>query len=859
MSFISLDAMNSVKDNERTVGEEINFICTAGLTGQSIGLSTEPTQVSYPQGSTLGAFSESYAVGRDSIGEGTFGVVYPCCHRKSDTKCVVNCLNQSSINAFFLEEHRDRDMFTKLLKMSDPNVVRYLDFLMGPATVYTIMEALEGEELLDRITSTSVTEDFCRDVTRQVLSALKYVHNLLIIHRDVKLNGIRFRGSGPNATVVLFDFGHCCHQFGDLAKGTNIAIVGTALYIAPEVFSTDKCPYRYTPQVDIWALGVIVYVMLTGKAPFDFKDGTARAVSPQVALAAPEVQALPRLPLDLLKKLLVEDPTQRPDASVAFEHKWFSSSCADDNAALMAMRHVSTRDIFNAKAKMYKLSMPAVERRHSLPAFLSFEVEDANHGDLLQLAKSWHPDLDRTGSENVASFALAAVAQAAGCMDVIYRPQGLTFNEAVMTMVINCVGAGVVLFPKIMTDVGILIAPLLCIICATTCHQCGVMITSACDSAEEYSGTPIRTYEALATFSAPKLKFVLLITKNCAFMGFVVAYMQLIIDSIATFFENGTEWKTQIRFAVVLPCFCFLAMIKNLKQLAKFSSLGIAMVIIECGAIMVGGVILMVRDGPIEYSPLPTVAMSELPEACGKYTAIFLFSFAILGTVPTVRSQLETPSEMHAILSRSFMILVGINCVVMTCGYLGFGKKCTSNVVIGIADEYPILGYLASSAVIIGTFLGAPLFIFCVMSTIECSGCGAISTQMSTPNILFRVMLVVVLCLVGDQLPYVGEVIGLVASVFGCCNNIFFPAVFHYFARQKVERVSDNPCFRLIKYYGALAVGLCVLIFGFKGSLEALLFKLERDRLAGLPQEDIINIVNATVAEVKATVAAISV
>merc|ERR1712032_117739 len=320
----------------------------------------------------------------------------------------------------------------------------------------------------------------------------------------------------------------------------------------------------------------------------------------------------------------------------------------------------------------------------------------------------------------------------------------------------------------------------------------------------------------LSCFGKP----ILMVTKNFAFLGFLIAYMQLIVDSILAFLpeENKEQWTERVRFCIVLPIFCFLAMIRDLKQLSRFSNVGIVAVIIECGSIMIGGVFLMQTNNH-EYSLLPTVANSELPGAMGSYIAIFLFSFAILGTVPSVRSQLETPSQMHAVLSNSFMILVVINCTVMTLGYVGFGKETPENAIVGIAEKYPAMGKAASCAVIVNVLLSSPLFIFCVISVVEASGSGAIQTPMTLPNICFRISLICVLCLIGAQLPYVGEVIGLVASVFAVCNNIFFPAIFHFFARKRSGTTAQHLLWRKIKYNGASLVGVCVLIFGFKGSL----------------------------------------
>jgi len=171
---------------------------------------------------------------------------------------------------------------------------------------------------------------------------------------------------------------------------------------------------------------------------------------------------------------------------------------------------------------------------------------------------------------------------------------------------------------------------------------------------------------------------------------------------------------------------------------------------------------------------------------------------------------------------------------VMTLGYLGFGSEAPDNVVVGFSAHYPVLGLIASIALIINVLISSPLYIFCVMSLFETSCSGRIWTPMTLPNIGFRIVLISTLCIIGSQLPYVTEIIGLVSSVFACCNNIFFPIIFHYGARQKALTTPRNPAWRTVKYVGAAIVGLCVLIFGVKGSLETLLTKLRQDSSSGL-------------------------
>jgi len=355
-------------------------------------------------------------------------------------------------------------------------------------------------------------------------------------------------------------------------------------------------------------------------------------------------------------------------------------------------------------------------------------------------------------------------------------------------------------------------------------------------------------------------KNILLVTKNFALMGFIIAYMQLIVDSIATFFPGELEDKPvqQIRFFMAMPMFCVLSMLTNLKQLMPFATLGVLAVIAKCGCMMVGGVwvfwqtpacsaletpdITSVDVFCREYTLGASVPSELLPGAAGKYLALFLFNFAILTTVPSVRSQLADPSQMHAVLSKSFLIIVSIDCSVMALGYLGFGVSAPENIITGLAEEFPILGQMSAVSMMVNVLISAPLFFFCIISVFEASGGGSIRTPLSRPNIAFRISLTVILTFIGDALPYVTEVLGLVASVFSCCNNILFPAAFHYLSRRQAGLLPKNPQLRSLKYHGAVVVGLLVLVFGAKGSLSALLRKIND------ANEEVMASANVTVA-----------
>mmetsp|Transcript_30733 Transcript_30733/g.56178 ORF Transcript_30733/g.56178 Transcript_30733/m.56178 type:complete len:627 (+) Transcript_30733:97-1977(+) len=277
------------------------------------------------------------------MGEGAFGKIKRCLHIATERPCAVKLLNRSSMDRHFLQNMMDNGVWSLLLSISHeephPNVVKYLDFLVGPQLLYEVMESLDGPELLTYLQEHApVTESFARQVMHQAVSALRHVHTaggIGLIHRDVKLENLRFRdgdfhrpGNSPHhhrAQVVLLDFGLSCLANSDEPRKQ---IVGTLLYVAPEVFTRD-----YNTQVDMWSTGVALYLLLTGKAPWkpqtrqgfrlDRRISSGEAVSS--ALAVPEILTSPPLAVDLLARLIVVDPERRLRAEAALEHPWLSA------------------------------------------------------------------------------------------------------------------------------------------------------------------------------------------------------------------------------------------------------------------------------------------------------------------------------------------------------------------------------------------------------------------------------------------------------------------------------------------------------------------------------------------------------
>ena len=153
-----------------------------------------------------------------------------------------------------------------LQKTQHPNIVRVIELLEGPVNFYVVMELVTGGDLCGYILKQKkFSERRAAVIVKQILLAVNYMHQQHIVHRDLKPDNILVslaEGNNEDDVIVkVTDFGFAC-QF-ELEDGLT-QILGSPLYMAPEIVLGKQ----YDSKVDIWSLGCIVNIMLTGNAPF---------------------------------------------------------------------------------------------------------------------------------------------------------------------------------------------------------------------------------------------------------------------------------------------------------------------------------------------------------------------------------------------------------------------------------------------------------------------------------------------------------------------------------------------------------------------------------------------------------------
>lgn len=263
-------------------------------------------------------FEQDYKVMSSILGKGYNGVVRlaESVHMSSKKRFAVKQFKTKG-----LTERKRQQLDAEIeifLCMDHPHIARLVDVYESAASIVVVMECAEGGELFDRVTQKRLSEDEAADATRQVLLALNYIHSHGIVHRDLKLENILYDTKGGNH-LKLIDFGFS--KFLD-SNGRLHTSCGTMAYIAPEVLKKS-----YTSQCDLWSLGVITFILLSGHMPFYGGDGIQDDILDGSYVMKPaHWKSVSKSAQDFTRALLTVDPRKRLDAKTALQHGWVAKS-----------------------------------------------------------------------------------------------------------------------------------------------------------------------------------------------------------------------------------------------------------------------------------------------------------------------------------------------------------------------------------------------------------------------------------------------------------------------------------------------------------------------------------------------------
>jgi len=273
--------------------------------------------------------TEVYDIG-ETLGTGHFSKVKLGTHKKTQMKVAIKIIQKPTGSKIAMLK-AEVDILTKC---DHPNVVKMYACYETDKILYLVLELLTGGELFDCIIAKGhYSEADARSLSVTLLDAIKYLHEQGVAHRDLKPENILLKDSSSAAAVKITDFG-LSKIFADDTAGEVVmkTACGTPGYVAPEVLAHDQ----YSSQVDLWSIGVIVYILLCGFPPF-YGDNDAQMFKKIKAgsykFLAPYWDPISADAKDFVAKLLVVDPRKRMTAAEALNHRWLgrTSSVSTNN------------------------------------------------------------------------------------------------------------------------------------------------------------------------------------------------------------------------------------------------------------------------------------------------------------------------------------------------------------------------------------------------------------------------------------------------------------------------------------------------------------------------------------------------
>ncbi|XP_058652741.1 calcium/calmodulin-dependent protein kinase type II subunit gamma isoform X18 [Onychostoma macrolepis] len=315
-------------------------------------------------------FTDEYQL-YEELGKGAFSVVRRCVKKSTGQEYAAKIINTKKLSA---RDHQKLDREARICRLlKHPNIVRLHDSIAEEGFHYLVFDLVTGGELFEDIVAREYySEADASHCINQILESVSHIHQHDIVHRDLKPENLLLASKMKGAAVKLADFGLAIEVQGDQQAWFGFA--GTPGYLSPEVLRKDP----YGKPVDIWACGVILYILLVGYPPFwdedqhklyqQIKAGAYDFPSPEWDTVTPEAK-------NLINQMLTINPAKRITADQALKHPWV---CQRSTVASMMHRQETVECLrkFNARRKLKGAILTtmlvsrnfSVGRQHTSPA-----------------------------------------------------------------------------------------------------------------------------------------------------------------------------------------------------------------------------------------------------------------------------------------------------------------------------------------------------------------------------------------------------------------------------------------------------------------------------------------------------------
>ena len=265
---------------------------------------------------------KKYHISTTVLGKGHFATVRTCTDRTTGQRYAVKSISKTDSSVKPAAISREINL---LQEMKHESIVQLVDVFEDAEYVHIVTNLCHGGELFDKVLEKTADDNGvpCFDeheaakIILQILNAVSYMHDHFIVHRDIKPENILFDSKDADSPIKIIDMG--------LARKHDIespmtTIVGTPYYIAPEVLKK-----KYDKSCDLWSVGVIAYILLSGYPPFNGRntDQTHKLiVQGRYSFPSRDWKYNSDESIDFIRRLLTYDPEKRMTVEEALNHPW---------------------------------------------------------------------------------------------------------------------------------------------------------------------------------------------------------------------------------------------------------------------------------------------------------------------------------------------------------------------------------------------------------------------------------------------------------------------------------------------------------------------------------------------------------
>ena len=363
---------------------------SGGSSGKRHGSAEKPYTVPHTRIQDESNLAKLYDLSK-SLGKGTFGIVHLATHIESNTTWACKTVSKEkagSANIMLLERE-----VSILKRVQHEHIIQLKEVLETSKKMYLIMECCDGGELTKLLKKKSkFTELETRIIMLRLADAIAYLHKNDTVHRDLKLENILLARNVQDAKdefyIKITDFGLSVQKGGSSHEDMMIDQCGTPIYMAPEILRNNT----YSEKCDIWAMGVIMFLLLSGTAPFNAGHQDELLTVVQESDLSREIeraglQHVSDKARDCMKGMLNTDPAYRLTASEVLDHPWFNEKPLSDvtqrpRNVLELMKEFQNESATEKKSDK-KDCKTSSQTKHKLP------TRGGNHA--MQTTKLQHP------------------------------------------------------------------------------------------------------------------------------------------------------------------------------------------------------------------------------------------------------------------------------------------------------------------------------------------------------------------------------------------------------------------------------------------------------------------------------------